>query len=120
MMDKYGLTTDIGDNVLLLEPLGYLDFVTLLKNSELVLTDSGGIQEETTYFGVQCVTLRKSTERPITVEIGTNHLAGDDPKEAERISISILNGATIDGKIPEMWDGKTAERIADIITTQLL
>jgi UDP-N-acetylglucosamine 2-epimerase (non-hydrolysing) len=120
MMDKYGLTTTVEENVMLIEPLGYLDFVALLKNSELVLTDSGGIQEETTFFGIQCITLRKSTERPITVEIGTNHLAGDDPEEAESISISILNSATKEGKVPEMWDGKTAERIVDIINAQLL
>jgi UDP-N-acetylglucosamine 2-epimerase (non-hydrolysing) len=120
MMEELGFIPFLKDNVMLTGPIGYIDFINLVKNAELILTDSGGIQEESTFLGVQCVTLRKSTERPITVEIGTNHLVGDDPEEAERISISILNGATKDGKVPEMWDGKTAERIVDIITTQLL
>jgi len=68
----------------------------------------------------KCITLRKSTERPVTVEIGTNHLAGDDPENAERIAVSILNGSSTQGKIPEKWDGKTAERIVDIITAKIL
>jgi UDP-N-acetylglucosamine 2-epimerase (non-hydrolysing) len=120
MMEEFGFISSLKDNVVLTGPMGYIDFINLVMNAELILTDSGGIQEESTFLGVQCVTLRKSTERPITVDIGTNHLAGDDPEEAERISISILNGATKDGKVPEMWDGKTAERIVDIINAQLL
>jgi len=77
-LEKHGLLQSLKENVLLTEPIGYIDFLKLIKNAELILTDSGGIQEESTYLKVQCITLRKSTERPVTVEIGTNHLAGDE------------------------------------------
>jgi UDP-N-acetylglucosamine 2-epimerase (non-hydrolysing) len=120
MMEEYGFISSLKAKVMLTEPLGYKHFLNLVEKAELILTDSGGIQEESTFLGVQCITLRKSTERPITVEIGTNHLVGDDPKEAEHVAVSILNGNLKEGKIPEKWDGKTAERIVDIISSKLL
>ena len=119
-LEQHGLLQSLKENVLLTEPIGYIDFLKLIKNAELILTDSGGIQEESTFLKVQCITLRKSTERPVTVEIGTNHLAGDDPEKAERIAVSILNGSSKKGNIPQYWDGNTAERIVDIITTKIL
>ncbi len=114
-INKFGLTTEYSNNLIITEPIGYLDFIGLVKNAEVILTDSGGIQEESTYLGVQCVTLRNSTERPITVDIGTNHLVGDDFNEAERVVNEILAGKKKEGKIPELWDGKAAERIVQII-----
>jgi UDP-N-acetylglucosamine 2-epimerase (non-hydrolysing) len=86
----------------------------------LILTDSGGIQEESTYLGVQCITIRTTTERPITVDMGTNQLVGDDYVKAEQVAIEVLDGKLKQGKIPEKWDGKTAERIAEIISLKLL
>lgn len=114
-ISKFGLNTEYSNNLIITEPIGYLDFIGLVKNAEVILTDSGGIQEESTYLGVQCVTLRNSTERPITVDIGTNHLVGDDFNEAERVVNEILAGKKKAGKIPELWDGKAAERIVQII-----
>lgn len=103
-------------NVIATEPLGYLDFLKLVKNAALVITDSGGIQEETTYLGVPCVTLRKSTERPITTEIGTNTLLAElDVDNIPKEVIKILSGGAKNGQIPELWDGKAAERIVSII-----
>lgn len=119
-LNSFGLAEKLINNVILTDPIGYIDFLTLMKNAELILTDSGGIQEESTYLGIQCVTIRNSTERPITVEIGTNHLVGDDYKTAESVSLDILNGNKKKGKIPEKWDGKTAERICEIIAANLL
>lgn len=117
--EKFNLIGNLNREIMLLDPLGYLDFLTLEKNAELVITDSGGIQEETTYLGVQCITLRDSTERPVTVDIGTNHLPGRDIKLAEKSVIDILNGKIKQGKIPELWDGKAAERIAEILSSEL-
>lgn len=114
-LEKFGLSIEISENLIITEPIGYLNFIVLVKNAEVILTDSGGIQEESTYLGVQCVTLRTSTERPITVEIGTNHLVGDNFDEAERVVNEILNGKRKIGQIPELWDGKAAERIVRII-----
>ena len=119
-LDSFGLTEKLIPNVILTDPIGYIDFLTLIKNAELILTDSGGIQEESTFLGIQCVTVRTTTERPSTVEIGTNHLAGDNYKNAEQVSLEILNGKKKSGKIPEKWDGKTAERICKIIAANLL
>ena len=101
----------IGKSVLLCDPIGYIDFLTLIKNAELILTDSGGIQEESTYLGVQCITLRDTTERPVTVDIGTNQLLGDDLKKAEIAALEVLNGKRKEGRIPELWDEKAGERI---------
>ena len=117
-MERFGLSNKISENLVITEPIGYLDFISLIKNAEVILTDSGGIQEESTYLGVQCVTLRTSTERPVTVEVGTNHLVGDNFAEAERVVNEILDGKKKTGKIPELWDGKAAERIVEIIANK--
>ncbi len=118
-LERFGLLDKLNANVILTDPIGYIDFVALIKNTELILTDSGGIQEESTYLGIQCITLRKSTERPSTVEVGTNQLVGEDFDKAEQAAIKILNGFRKAGKIPELWDGKSAERIVDILTNKL-
>jgi UDP-N-acetylglucosamine 2-epimerase (non-hydrolysing) len=114
-IEKFKLNHTIHSNILLLDPVGYIDFLCLAKNAELVITDSGGIQEETTYLEVQCITVRKNTERPVTVEIGTNHLVGTDFKKVEETAMSVLDGNIKKGIIPELWDGKAAERIVNII-----
>jgi UDP-N-acetylglucosamine 2-epimerase (non-hydrolysing) len=102
-------------NIVLLDPLGYIEFLNLVKNSKMVITDSGGIQEETTFLGIPCLTLRKNTERPITVKLGTNMLIGDDFKLLKKNVLNILNGKYKKGKIPKLWDGLTSKRIADIL-----
>jgi len=106
---------NLNTSLMITDPIGYIDFIALIKNSILVITDSGGIQEETTFLGVPCITTRKTTERPITVEIGTNMLVGEDFNKAFEISMDILNGKIKKGIIPELWDGKTAERIVKVI-----
>lgn len=111
----YGLKEKFDERILIIEPVGYIDFVCLLKNATLVITDSGGIQEETTYLGVQCITLRDNTERPITVEEGTNWLLGTDLQSTKKVILDIINGKRKIGKIPEKWDGKAAERIVKIL-----
>ncbi|MFN3426257.1 MAG: non-hydrolyzing UDP-N-acetylglucosamine 2-epimerase [Candidatus Thermochlorobacter sp.] len=95
----------------LIEPQGYIEFLKLMKEASLVLTDSGGVQEETTVLGVPCLTMRENTERPITIEVGTNLLVGTDEDEVRRAVMKVLNGYTKRSKIPEKWDGRTAERI---------
>jgi len=98
-----------------IEPLGYLDFLALQKQSTVVITDSGGVQEETTYLGVPCLTMRENTERPITVEIGTNILLGQDVKRLGNEVQAILDGEVKQSRIPPLWDGQTAIRIANIL-----
>lgn len=110
-MQKFGLDKEISDNLILSEPIGYIDFLCLVKNALLILTDSGGIQEESTFLGVQCITLRENTERPVTVESGTNHLIGTDMLKIDQAISSILAGAIKKGNVPPLWDGKAAERI---------
>lgn len=108
------------DNVILEEPLGYLQFLKLMKNAAMIITDSGGIQEETTYLQVPCITFRSSTERPVTTSLGTNYLMKDlDVEQVYDKVKSILNGDMKTGKIPPFWDGKAAERIVDIILEKL-
>lgn len=106
-------------NLELTEPLGYLDFLALTASAKLVLTDSGGLQEETTVLGVPCLTLRASTERPVTVSLGTNIVVGADP-EAIRDNVGkILGGRTKVGAIPELWDGHAGERTAKVLIKHL-
>lgn len=119
-LESKNLLERLNHNVILADPIGYLDFLCLLRNAELIITDSGGIQEESTYLGVQCITTRKTTERPVTVEIGTNHLVGDNFKKAEELAIEILNGKRKSGQIPELWDGKASNRIVDKLADKLL
>jgi UDP-N-acetylglucosamine 2-epimerase (non-hydrolysing) len=117
-MDKYGLSEQLNNNknLILTEPLGYLEFIQLMSHAQAILTDSGGIQEETTYLGVPCLTFRDSTERPITVTMGTNQLLADlDPDKTYQALLEILQGNSKKGQIPPLWDGKAAERIAETI-----
>jgi UDP-N-acetylglucosamine 2-epimerase (non-hydrolysing) len=103
-------------NLRVVDPLGYLDFLALYSNSRLVLTDSGGIQEETTALGIPCVTLRENTERPITVELGTNVIVGTNTDRIVTAATAALNGARQKPvqQLP-LWDGHTSERILDAL-----
>jgi UDP-N-acetylglucosamine 2-epimerase (non-hydrolysing) len=113
MMEALDLEPPAG--LRLIEPLGYLDFLSLLTDARAVLTDSGGIQEETTYLGVPCFTLRANTERPVTVELGTNTLLGLDPAAIAEIPATLAARPTAPPEPPPLWDGHAAERIADIL-----
>jgi UDP-N-acetylglucosamine 2-epimerase (non-hydrolysing) len=101
--------------LILTEPLGYLDFMKLLAEARLVLTDSGGIQEETTVLGVPCLTLRNNTERPITIDQGTNHLVGLDPQRILAAARKALAEPTHTSRIPDLWDGRASARIVDVL-----
>jgi UDP-N-acetylglucosamine 2-epimerase (non-hydrolysing) len=101
--------------LLLSEPLGYVDFLSLLADAGAVLTDSGGIQEETTYLGIPCFTLRDNTERPVTIRAGTNTLLGLDPAAIATIPQALSNRAEQALNPPHLWDGHAAERIAEIL-----
>ncbi len=116
-IESFGLMPVLEKNpgLRLVDPLGYLDFLHLMDNTALVVTDSGGIQEETTFLGVPCLTARLNTERPVTVTEGTNHLVGTDPKAIVAAGLEALAGGGKRGGIPELWDGRTGERIAAIL-----
>jgi len=102
-----------------IEPLGYLDFLRLMSDARFVLTDSGGIQEETTVLGVPCLTLRENTERPVTIQEGTNTLVGSDPATIRAEVRKILDGEAPRGRVPERWDGHAAARIVDVLERDL-
>ena len=119
-LEKHGLLTELDPGILLLDPIGYIDFLALIRTAGLVMTDSGGIQEETTYLGVHCLTVRDNTERPVTVSVGTNQLMGTDLIKVERAAEQVLTGDKQKGEIPELWDGRSAERIVEIIESSLL
>jgi UDP-N-acetylglucosamine 2-epimerase (non-hydrolysing) len=122
MIDELGLTARVQKikGLRLIEPLGYLDFLHLLSAARLVLTDSGGVQEETTVLGVPCVTLRENTERPITVELGTNKIAGTDTEKIVAAANQALDQPLDKAKlrVPELWDGRTAERVLDALAEE--
>jgi len=116
-LDQFGLYETLlqKTGIFLTEPLGYLPFLKLLSSATLVLTDSGGIQEETTYLQVPCITMRNNTERPVTITCGSNHLVGDDASDILKTAFLILEGKVKKGAIPPLWDGKAGVRIVDIL-----
>lgn len=101
----------------LVEPLSYLDFLALQSHATVVITDSGGVQEETTYLGTPCLTMRENTERPVTVTMGTNKLIGHDLRQLREEVTAVLKGEAKQGTIPPFWDGKAGERISSILLT---
>ncbi len=120
MADIFGLSHYFSDGeraegIWTVEPLGYLDFLHLYMQAKMVLTDSGGLQEETTVLDIPCITMRETTERPITCDIGTNVIVGNKPDSILAAAEKILNGTTPKGRIPEKWDGKAAERIVECL-----
>ena len=112
---NYDKITDGVANVIPTDPLSYHEFIYLLKESKGVITDSGGVQEETTVLGVPCITLRSNTERPETITLGTNELIGEDEVSLTKALRAINNGTWKKGSIPPLWDGKTGQRIVDIL-----
>lgn len=114
---QFGLVERVREqrSLVLTEPLGYLDFLHLYSNSRLMLTDSGGVQEETTVLGIPCLTLRQNTERPITVTEGTNKVVGSDPASIKREAFAALEQPSVVARVPDLWDGRAAPRIVDAI-----
>jgi UDP-N-acetylglucosamine 2-epimerase (non-hydrolysing) len=111
------LGTELPSGLRLLDPLGYLDFLALVASAAGVLTDSGGIQEETTFLGIPCFTLRDNTERPVTIELGTNVLLGLAPGRIDEVPDLIDVAASRPAQVPPLWDGRAAERIVDVLRT---
>jgi len=111
------LAPALPDTLCFCDPLPYLSFLGLMARARFVLTDSGGIQEETTALGVPCLTLRRNTERPATIELGTNLLVGDDQNQIRQAVDQICRGEWKQGQIPPLWDGRAAERVVDAIAS---
>ncbi|MFN8297721.1 MAG: UDP-N-acetylglucosamine 2-epimerase (non-hydrolyzing) [Chitinophagales bacterium] len=117
-LEEFGLSTILKNgNVILTDPIGYIDFINLVKNSSAVITDSGGVQEETTFMGVPCITVRPSTERPVTVTEGTNTLARLDRETILNLLKDIDTNTYKKGVVPYLWDGQSSERIAEAIAS---
>lgn len=116
-LNEYGLLQGLQQQggIRLIDPLSYLAFLGLVAHSRMVLTDSGGIQEETTVLGIPCITMRPNTERPITCQLGTNVLVGTDPAKIQAAALAALNGEGAKSSIPEKWDGHAASRIVDVL-----
>ena len=112
-IEKFGV--DFGPNIELIGPQAYMAFLNVWKDATVVLTDSGGLQEETTALGVPCITIRENTERPVTVEEGTNVLVGTDPRRIIAEARKVLRGEGKQGRRPHLWDGRAAERIVAIL-----
>ena len=109
----------VQSGIRIVKPLGYLEFLNLMSTARLVLSDSGGIQEETTILGTACITLRENTERPVTVSQGTNFIAGTNPETIAQKAREAIAGKGVTGRTPEMWDGKASERITAVIRKEL-
>jgi len=122
MIEQFNFSAKIEQmtNLKLIDPIGYLDFLHLMQNAKFVLSDSGGIQEETTVLGIPCLTLRENTERPVTVELGTNRIVGMDTDKIVTESLKVLSGQSKKGEIPPLWDGNAAQRIVNIISEKLV
>ncbi len=116
-LEKFGV--DLGPNVTLMSPQAYMPFLSLWKDATVVLTDSGGLQEETTALGVPCITIRENTERPVTVDEGSNVLAGTDPVRIIEEARKVIRGDGKQGRRPLLWDGKAAERIVETLAREL-
>lgn len=116
-IEEFGLTSQFNEvrGLMLTDPLGYLDFLNLMMDATVVLTDSGGIQEETTYLNVPCITLRENTERPVTIDTGTNVLAGLNGEKIIALVGDCYGGKWKKSALPRLWDGMAAERIAEIL-----
>lgn len=114
-MESAGFSAHADGGFIACDPLGYIDFLRLMEGATLILTDSGGIQEEACILGVPCLTLRENTERPVTIEIGMNRLVGSDPEAIQAAAAVILDGDSEPRMAPDLWDGKAAERIARIL-----
>lgn len=117
---QFGLEESVKNmpNIVITEPLKYIDFLNLALNCRAVLTDSGGVQEETTFLGVPCITLRENTERPVTVTKGTNLIVGSKKEKIIEALNTVLKGGWKKGCVPELWDGKTAERIVRVLRNE--
>ncbi|MFH0862112.1 MAG: UDP-N-acetylglucosamine 2-epimerase (non-hydrolyzing) [Candidatus Altiarchaeota archaeon] len=122
MMEEFDLGDKLRgmDNIIVTEPLGYLDFLRLMDCSKFVLTDSGGIQGEAAVLGIPCLSLRESTEKYVTIEEGTNVLVGTDKKRIIEETTRILDGKWKNGSIPPLWDGHAAERIVDVLASRIV
>ena len=110
---------EVPESLRLVEPVGYLDFLALQDHARLVVTDSGGVQEETTFLGVPCFTIRPNTERPVTISAGTNELVGFDMERLVDRVDAVLGGEGKRGAVPPLWDGRAGERIADVVVSWL-
>ena len=115
--EEFGLTERIEriPNIVMTGPAGYLDFIALMAGARLILTDSGGLQEESTALGIPCLTLRENTERPVTVTEGTNTIVGNDTQVIIDAAMDVLDTGGKSGRVPDLWDGNTAQRIANLI-----
>lgn len=118
-LEEFGLEKSGDGQLKIIEPLGYLEFLKLQSESRVVLTDSGGIQEETTYLGIPCVTMRENTERPVTVDVGTNTICGTDPARILSAVNKAISGKGKQGQIPKLWDGHAAHRIVKVLRDRL-
>jgi UDP-N-acetylglucosamine 2-epimerase (non-hydrolysing) len=118
---QFGLEEKINkmEKLILCEPLGYIDFQRLMSKSGLVITDSGGVQEETTVLGIPCITVRENTERPVTISRGSNELTGNNYEKITSLATDAFNGKWKKCEIPELWDGKASERIVKVLESRL-
>jgi UDP-N-acetylglucosamine 2-epimerase (non-hydrolysing) len=114
-LDEFLSRTDRPQGLWVTDPLGYLEFLHLNMHAMMVITDSGGLQEESTVLGVPCMTLRNNTERPITCEVGTNFIVGNSKERILHHAFKVLRGDVPAGKVPEKWDGRAAERIVEVL-----